>query len=257
MTVEMCAAVLSSYLPEPHAALMNGILYGLPLKASPRFYAELRTVGLLHLVVLSGTNITIVGNITGSILRFLPKRISLVLSICTIVAFTIFVGPQPPLVRSAIMGSLGLISTLYGKKGTALISLLVSVLLVVAFKEEWVRSLSFQLSCAATLGIILLGGNGKGIRGQLRTSLAAQAFTAPLIFLTFREISLISPLATLLVSFLVAPLMVIGALTTVVGFVHHSLGILPGYLCFALLQYMVWVIHILSRLPFVYFKFHP
>lgn len=255
MMVESCAAVISSYLPEPHASLLNGIIFGIPLKASPLFYGQLKTVGLLHLVVLSGSNIAILVNIIGNLTRFLPKRASLLVSIVSISAFTLFVGPQPPVIRAAIMGSLGLISTLFGKKATALISLIVSVLIVALLKKEWLGSLSFQLSVAATLGIVIFAAKAKGWKGELRTSLAAQAFTAPLIFLTFREISLISPVATLLVSFLIAPLMIFGALTTVTGLVWHSLGLLPALICFALLQYMVGVVRLLARIPFIYFSF--
>ena len=255
MTVESCARILSSYLPEPHASLISGILFGLPLKTSPIFYNELKRVGLLHLVVLSGSNITIVGNTVGALTGFLPKKASLFAGIISIVAFTVYVGPKPPIVRAAIMGSLALAATVYGKRNSALISLLIAVVGIAVLKSEWISTLSFQLSAAATLGIILFGGNTKGVAGELRTSLAAQVFTAPLIFFSFREISVISPVSTLLVSFLIAPLMIIGTLTTVAGYIHYSLGLIPGYILFALLQYMLTVIHILSRLPFSFFSF--
>lgn len=257
MTVQACAAVISSYLPEPHASLLNGIIFGIPFKSAPVFYQQLKTVGLLHLVVLSGSNIAILGSITAACTRFLPKRLSLLACITVIVLFTLFVGPQPPIVRAAIMGVLGLTATLFGKKASALISLLVCVLIVAFIKEKWLESLSFQLSVGATLGIVIFASGARGIRGELRTSLAAQAFTAPLIFLAFREISLISPLSTLLVSFLVPPLMIFGFLTAVLGLVHHSLGVIPGLICFSLLQYMVITVRILSQIPFIYFRFSP
>lgn len=257
MTVQTCAAVISSYLAEPYAALLNGILYGIPLKATPELYRQLKAVGLLHLVVLSGTNITIVGNVVSILAKGFPKRISLFLGIGSIIAFTLFVGPQPPVVRSAIMGSLSLMSTIFGKRNTALVSLLVALILIAAFQPAWLTGLSLQLSAGATLGIILFGGHGKGIKGEIRTSLAAQVFTAPLIFFVFREVSFISPLANLLVSFLVAPLMIFGTFTTVLGFINHSFGTIPSYICLGLLYYMVTVIRLLSQVPFAYFRFRP
>jgi hypothetical protein len=49
--------------------------------------------------------------------------------------------------------------------------------------------------------------------------------------------------------------MIFGAFTTVLGLVWHSLGIIPAYICLALLQYMVTVIRILSGIPYIYFRF--
>lgn len=258
MNPSFFTSIINSYLPDPQAALLNGIIFGIPLKSLKIFYQQLQVVGLLHLVVLSGMNITILGNIIAVITRNFPKKTSLLLSLGGIVAFTLFVGPKPPIVRAAIMGSLGLIATLYGRKKTAFISLLVSVVCIAIIKPDWITTISMQLSVGATLGIILFGtgnANDSSIIKDLRTSLAAQIFTAPLIFVYFKQVSLISPLANLLVSPLVAPLMIFGFITSILGKIYLFFGLPTAYICYGLLTYMIAVINILSKIPGVFFQF--
>lgn len=258
MSPTIFTSLINSYLPDPQAALLNGIIFGIPLKSSKIFYQQLQVVGLLHLVVLSGMNITILGNIIAVLTRNFPKNISLLLSLAGIIAFTLFVGPQPPIVRAAIMGSLGLIATLYGRKKTALISLFVSVVCIAIIKPDWITTISMQLSVGATLGIILFGtgnANDSSIVKDLRTSLSAQIFTAPLIFIYFKQVSLISPLANLLVSPLVAPLMIFGFVTSMLGKIYWFLGLPTAYICYGLLTYMIAVINILSKISGAFFQF--
>src|SRR3990167_273064 len=59
MNPTIFTSIINSYLPDPQAALLNGIIFGIPLRSSKIFYQQLQVVGLLHLVVLSGMNITI------------------------------------------------------------------------------------------------------------------------------------------------------------------------------------------------------
>jgi len=258
MSPSFFSSIINSYLPDPQAALLNGIIFGVPLRSSKIFYHELQVVGLLHLVVLSGMNITILGSIIAIMTRNLPKKISLLIALGSIVGFTLFVGPQPPIVRAAIMGSLGLIATLYGRKKTAFLSLLVSVVCIGIVKPDWLGTISFQLSVGATLGIILFGtgnANDSSIIKDLRTSLSAQIFTVPLIFLYFKQVSLISPLANLLVSPLVAPLMIFGFITSILGKINWLLGLPTAYICYGLLTYMIWIINILAKVPGAFFQF--
>ena len=258
MSPTIFTSIINSYLPDPQAALLNGIIFGIPLRSSKVFYHELQVVGLLHLVVLSGMNITILGSIIAVITRHFSKKISLLLALGGIVVFTLFVGPQPPIVRAAIMGSLGLIATLYGRKKTAFISLLVSVVCIATIKPDWLTTISMQLSVGATLGIILFGtgnANDSSIVKDLRTSLSAQIFTAPMIFFYFKQVSLISPIANLLVSSLVAPLMIFGFMTSILGKVHWFLGLPTAYICYGLLTYMIGVVNILSKIPGAFFQF--
>jgi len=262
------------YLPQPHASLMNGILYGEQLSKNTPFYDEVHRVGLLHIVVISGTNITLLGGLIHALtLKMFGRKLSLVLTIFSICAFVLLVGADPPITRAAIMGCIALIGRLYGRKTYTLYTLFLSGLVVALFRWEWMSSVSFHLSFFATLGIILcarkssvetatqssvsrLSAIKEYIVTDLYTSLSAQIFTVPIIFWKFKEISLIAPFSNIAVSCIVGPLMIIGACASVLGSINHVLGEPFAYLSFGLLHYMVTVIRYMSRIPYIFFAFH-
>ena len=249
--------VINSYLPEPHASLLNGIIFGINLKTSKHFYEHLNIVGLLHLVFLSGINISMLGAINTNITGFLGKRVSILLTILTIILFILFVGPQAPIVRAGIMGMLTLVAILTGRKNIGIYSLFLSLIVIAIVFPAWLRSISQYLSYGATLGIMFFGQSSSNnqIIKDLKISLAAQIFTAPIIFLYFKQVSFISPLSNLLVAPIVPPLMVFGFLTAIFGKINYYFGLPFSYICFGLLSYLVWVIETLSKLPYVFFTF--
>jgi len=260
-------SIINSYLPEPHAALLNGILFGIDLKTSKEFYIELKMVGLLHLVVLSGINITILASIISTFTVFLGKRISILITILMIILFILFVGVKAPIIRAGIMGILTLVAIISGRKTLALYSLFLSGLITLIIKPQWLSSLSFHLSYAATLGIILFGSvkhtksknPADKISGviwkEIKPSLAAQLFTVPIIFLAFKQISLIAPVSNLLVAPLMPPLMIFGFLTAILGKIHYLLGLIPSYICYGLLTYVIFIIKTLAKIPYIFFSF--
>ena len=250
-------SIITPYLPEPQASLLNGIIFGVNLKTTKIFYEQLKMVGLLHLVVLSGSNISLLSAMIAKLTEFLGKQVSLLITILIIIIFIIFVGPQAPIIRAGFMGILTLVAILYGKKYTALYILLLSIIFIAIFWPDWLTTISLQLSYGATLGIIIFGPKIKRnyFIDQLHLSLAAQIFTTPIIFLYFKQISLISLLSNILVAWFISPLMIFGFLTAFLGKIHYIFGLIPAYICYGLLTYMVWVIEILAKIPFGFFKF--
>jgi len=254
---EIFTSVINSYLPEPQASLLNGIIFGVNLKTTKSFYEQLKVVGLLHLVVLSGTNITLLAAmVTKSTERF-GKLMSIVITVLMIIIFIVFVGPKAPVVRAGFMGILTLVAILYGRKNFVYYSLFLSLVFIALFWPEWLTSLSLQLSYGATIGIVLFAPKKKMnyLWNQFLISIAAQVFTIPLIFIKLKQISLISPFANILVAWLISPLMIFGFLTAGLGKINYWLGLIPSYICYGLLTYMVKVIDVLSKIPFGYFKF--
>lgn len=250
-------SVINNYLPEPHASLLNGIIFGANLKVVSSFYQDIKAVGLLHIVVLSGTNISILAALTTSFTGFFSKRISCLITMLTIFLFTLFVGPKAPIVRAAVMGMLTYGAIMYGRKTTALYSLFLSAVLILIIKPDWFGGISLRLSYAATVGIIIFGqtSSKNNLWKELKITLAAQIFTAPLIFIYFKQISLISPVSNILVSPTIPPLMVFGFLTVILGKINTYLGLIPAYICYGILSYVIFVIEQLSKLPYIFVQF--
>jgi competence protein ComEC len=272
-TPEIFTSVINLYLPEPHASLLNGIIFGINLRTSKIFYDQLKIVGLLHLVVLSGINITLLAVIVGNLTRFLSKVFSLLTTILIIILFIWFVGPQAPIVRAGFMGILTYVGVLLKRKTYPLFIIFLSLLFILIFWPKWLTTLSLQLSYGATLGLLFFGHVSfpkKHLKTdwqifiekikfffwkELKPSLAAQIFTAPLIFFYFHQISFISPISNLLVAPLVAPLMIFGLVTAFLGKINFYLGLPFSYVCYILLSWIVFIIQTLSKIPYVFISF--
>lgn len=293
--MNLIVSLINSFFPEPHASLFNGILLGRDLFVTQAFYQHLKDVGLIHIVVLSGMNITLLSAIIiNTLVKFISRFWTIIITIVIILFFVLFVGAEPPIIRAAIMGILSLIAILYGRQTMAIYTLFLSGVIMLLWHNEWLLSISFQLSFAATLGIILFGRiehnkiqnsklkvqSGKSpltaclagslrieaggrahyyllatyLKEELRISLAAQVFTLPIIFWYFRTISLVSPLANVLVAWLIAPIMILGMIIMGCGFVSWKLGFLVSWLVYPLLSFIVLVVETLAKIPYASVK---
>lgn len=267
LTPEIFTTVIDNYLPEPQASLLAGIIFGVDFRASKDFFESLKKSGLLHIVVLSGMNITLLVSMISITFARFGRKASGLLSIILIFIFIIFVGPQAPIVRAAIMGIIAIVAILYGYRAISIYILFISAIFIALFWPQWIHTLSFQLSFGATLGIILFAKSEAcksktkfdifihERKQEFRTSLAAQVFTAPLIFFHFKQISLISPIANVLVAPVIAPLMIFGFACAILGKIHFLLGLIPSVLCLGLLTYIIWIVQITSAVPFSFFDF--
>ncbi len=269
-TPEIFTRIVDLYLPEPHSSLLNGIIFGIPLKGVKDFYLHVQIVGLLHLVVLSGTNITIMTAIIARITSGISKFNSYLITILIIVFFVLFVRPQAPIVRAAFTTIFTLVSSMTGRRSLSLYLLFTSAICIGLIWPSWISTLSFQLSYSATLGLILfsrqsaqpekenqhiLGKISTYFLDELKTSLAAQVFTVPLIFFYFRQVSFMAPFSNILISWIVPPLMIFGFLAAFLGKIHYALGLIPSYVCYGMLTYMIWVIEILAKVPYALIQF--
>ncbi len=283
LSVETFTNIINQLLPEPHAGLLNGILFGTKATLSKDFLDALTKTGTLHIVALSGMNITILGSIIDlTLLRFVSRRISSVLTIMIIIGFVGFVGASASVVRAAIMGCLALLATIFGRQTWSLLSFLLTVGIMLLIKPDWISDLSFQLSALATLGIILfgrtlqvanknvdpsrqnppagetgfmdssqflLGGFYSLIADDLRITLAAQVFTIPLILFTFHRLSLVSPLTNILIGFIIPPLTALGMVVALLGWIFLPLGQVVAWISWLMLQYLFWVIQWTAKIP--------
>lgn len=254
--------VINSLLPEPAASLLSGIIFGARTTMPKSLYNALVTTGTLHIIALSGMNISILINLTAKITLILGRKASSILTGGLIIAFTIFVGASPSIVRAAIMGCLSLIAVYFGRRNWSILSLFLAGGMMLLFNFSLIKDLSFQLSFLATLGIILANKKVKcqrvkrlsdqiifPLRENLKMTLAAQIFTLPVILYRFHRISLIAPLANLMIEWVVQPIMVLGFIVAVLGWIWWPLGIVPAWFVWVPLTYMIVVIETLGKIP--------
>src|SRR5688572_1955887 len=103
MTVSDVTAIISQLLPEPQAGLLAGILFGIKANFSTAVRDALVITGTLHIVALSGQNISIlIGVVHFFLLRFCRRPIANIVSILIIIGFIWFVGPSASVIRAGI-----------------------------------------------------------------------------------------------------------------------------------------------------------
>mgnify|MGYP006336760303 CR=1 FL=1 len=258
-SIDIFTNVINTALPEPYSSLLNGIAFGKDVPPYLDLYLKFKRSGLLHIMVLSGSNIAMLGAVIEAIFGFIHKKIAVILTICFIVVFTISVGLEPPVVRAAIMGTISLLAIVFNRKATAIYSLVLTGIITLTFWPVWITNLSFLLSYGATLGIILFGSSQTKPRwwlpNELRISLAAQLFTTPIIFLYFKQISLISPVTNVLISFIVGPLMLLGFCIGMAGLIHPALTIPFAFIAIGMLKYLLFVVNLAELVPYSFLSF--
>jgi competence protein ComEC len=255
-------SIINSSLPEPHASLLSGILFGTKATMPKDFYQSLVTTGVLHVIALSGMNISILVSLMGKLTRSWGNRISAIVTTCLIAVFVLFVGASPSIVRAAIMGCLTLFAGVLGRRNFPLFILILSGSVMILFDFSLIKSLSFQLSFFATLGILLADKKGECdthggflnqcktfIKENLRTTLSAQIFTVPIIAVTFHRISLVAPFTNLLTEWVIQPIMILGFLQSLMGYIWLPFGKVIGWVVWVPLEYFIRVIETLSHVP--------
>ncbi|HYM16547.1 MAG TPA: DNA internalization-related competence protein ComEC/Rec2 [Dehalococcoidia bacterium] len=237
-------------LPEPQSSLARSVLLGRRSALPPDLAADLNTTNTSHLVVVSGSNVVLVSAFaTMFVMWAVGRRRALLLSIAAIAAYAALIGFSPPVLRALIMGVLMVIATVSGRRASSITALAFAAALMLGLDPSAIRDVSFQLSFAATAGILYLASplrrwiialaaralRRDAVPGWLPTlvveplavTLAAIAATAPLLALNFGRLSLVAVPANLLVvpAF---PLILGSSLVAAVG------GLLPaGRLIFA------------------------
>jgi ComEC/Rec2-related protein len=276
------AILIEQALPQPEAALLIGILLGLRTPALNLLASAFKVTGTTHLLVSSGSNVTIISGLVYRATQYLsPKhtgsspliplhkswsdRIRTILLLLSITLYTVLSGAGPASLRAGIMGGLLVIAPGLGRRYNVYTGLAVAVILMSCMDPFLLWDVGFQLSFLATLGIVFLTPYlqrlmqpiarlpaGSLIVEMTAVTLAAQIATLPILAVAFRQTSLISLIANLLVAPLPGPLMLLGLVIDVTGLVFHPLSLLCGWIAWPLLWYMKKVIEICSMVPYAF-----
>lgn len=242
-------------LPEPHASLISGVVFGSKAQMPVDFWESLKSTGTAHVVVASGMNVTfVISFLLNSLVKFIKRRRAIVIAILSAWLYVILSGFDAPLVRAAIMGSIAFGAQIAGRVSLALHALLVSVAFMLIIFPYWAYDLGFVLSFVATLSLILFESKVSYLlkrvpflfKKDLATTLAAQIGVAPILLLTFGRFSLLSPLINSLILWTIPPIMLIGAAAALVGLVIPVLGELVLYLAYPFTWWFTTVIDLIS-----------
>ncbi len=244
-------------LPEPHGSLLAGILLGNRVKLDRDLLEVFRLVGLSHIIAVSGYNLTILTANIRSILRpALGRKLTLAVAAIAVVSFVLLSGAPPSIIRAAVMAGILLWGEYLGRPQRSLGALALAAGVIVLFQPKIIFDVGFQLSIAATYGLIRLAPvitsalerfkMPQWLKLILGETLAATIMTAPLIMAVFERLAIVSPLSNILVVPLIPLLMALGIGSVVLLFIVPPIGKLAVLLCWPILHWIILVGQTLS-----------
>src|SRR3989339_290260 len=122
---------ISNVVPEPNSSLLGGLIFGAKQSLGTELLDDFRKVGLIHIVVLSGYNITIIAVGIFYLTSFLGRRkLGFVIGAVSILLFAIMVGLGATVIRACIMSLISILAVYLGRPADALRFLFIAGLLI-------------------------------------------------------------------------------------------------------------------------------
>jgi competence protein ComEC len=215
-------------LPAAERGLLPGLVDGDVSGLAPELQTDFRTVGLTHLVAVSGTNVAIVlaAVLLVCVRLGVPLRLRPPLCLLALVGFVVLVRPTPSVLRAAVMGTVAMLALTTGRRRSALPALAGAVVALLLVAPDLAVSAGFALSVLATGGLIVLAPSwrdrwAKHLPGWLAEALAvpaaAQVVCGPVVVALSAQLGLLSVPANLLAVPAVAPATILGLASAVVA----------------------------------------
>lgn len=265
-------ARLNQLLCEPHASFSAGLLLGSRRGIPPELMEDFNLSGLTHIIAISGYNITLIIVFVSGMLSFLSKKWQTIMATIVIVCFVVLVGGTSAVVRSAIMGVLGLWAVWFGRKAevTRLLAL------TAVFMTAWnpfilVDDVGFQLSFSATCGLVYMTDSVErflkwlrvhdwipevlSIREAFLTTLAAQTLAVPIIIASFGRFSLVAPFANVAAVSFIPLAMLFSFVAMLVSYVWWGGGVMIAYVAWFFLELIMQIAYWSARVPFSSIEF--
>lgn len=261
--------VVGAVLEPEQAGFVSALLTGNRAALTDEFTTSLARTGLAHVVAVSGMHMTfLVGLLT------LPVRNRRRLSLWCIPVLILFAGTAgftPSITRAVVMQIIVLLAPALGRENDPPTTLSAALFVLLAVNPYSAHSMGLQLSFASVAGIFLIAqplyrwieaglcrrtgrkrlpGLWAGAATGVSATLGAMVFTMPLSAGYFETVSLVAPLANLLVLWAVSILFGLGMLMALAGCVWLPAARLLAAPVSALAVYVEELTGWLSSLPF-------
>lgn len=251
-------------LPEPHGSLLTGIIFGNRVKLDQTLVNQFRAIGISHIIAVSGYNLSILTANIQSGFRSVLGRWSSLLALVAIVLFVLISGAPASILRAAVMATLIIMAGSWGRPVRPINLIIITAGILALFEPKIIFQLGFQLSLAATYGVMRLSPLvmistrrvrlPETLKKIMSETISAIVLTAPLLIYSFGQISLVSPLTNILVLPLIPMLMGFGLLATIGVLVYFKFGAVLALLTWPILQWIIWVSEKFSSLNWALIK---
>lgn len=258
-TAEKVLAVIE----QPLGGIAVALITGQRQYLDKRLAGNMRDAGLAHLLAISGLHM---GLITGAAffvfellfaafmplsMRFQPRKVAACAAWLTAFAYLWLSGAGTSTVRAFIMVSIAILAVLTDRRVISLRSVSIAALVILILAPEAIFSIGFQMSFAATIGIVIaydvyrsrrnnegrehrtLGWWRKPLRyigAAAGTSLVSQIAITPIALYHFQSISIVAVVSNIvavpLMAFLIMPAALISMVLPVAGLDNLFLSVM-------------------------------
>ncbi|MGI6221519.1 MAG: DNA internalization-related competence protein ComEC/Rec2 [Coriobacteriales bacterium] len=248
------------------AAILRGILLGDRSAVSGTGLDDaFRATGLAHMLAVSGTHLTVVALLVTWMLQQagVSRRWSIVLLSATAIAYLVFTALQPSAFRACIMAVVASSAWFAGRRRSSIAGLVLATAGLLVLDPANAFAVGFQLSVLGVAGLCvflplaiwwmerLTPRRLHAVAQPLALTLVAQAATSPVAIPAFAMLSLVGPLANLIVSPAIAVLLGGGLVSLVISLIAPALGQFLLVAMSALADLLAQAITVMFHLPVV------
>ena len=218
-------------LHSPVAEVLQGMVLGDDEGVSEETSDAFRASGLLHIMAVSGENVVLLCTMWSFAFALLGihRLVRTVMLLPLVATYVLLTGASPSIVRAGVAGICGLLAILASRPSDGWLLWLAPAAWLLTMNPDNLYDVSFQLSFAAVAGLLLIARPLTRalafLPGPLPESVgvttAASISTAPVSILTFGSASLVSIPANAVGGFVLGPIMFLGMLSLLLGFVSE------------------------------------
>ncbi len=246
---------------DPESIFMGGLILGEKSSFDESMRQSFINTGTIHIVALSGYNVTIVAEWIMKIFSFLPIALGIGAGIISILLFILMTGGSSTAIRAGIMACLALLARIMGRNyDVARALILAGVAMVLINPFILCFDVSFQLSFIATVAVVFFAPKIEKyflwattrfeLRDILSVTCAAYIFVLPFILYKMGNLSLVALPTNALILPFIPFTMILGFLTGFTGIVWYILSVPLGMFSYFFLHYELSVINFFANVPF-------
>ena len=253
-------SAMKKVLPAQESSLLSGLILGLRGSLSPDLLDAFRVTGLIHIIVLSGYNVTLVAETVRRLFLWAPRKVSFVISLAVIALFVLLAGAQTAAVRAGSMATIALIARATNREYDGVRALvLVALLMTLVNPSQVLFSISFHLSFLATLGLLLFSPVCERIfrflpqkfemRGIVSATVATQVTLLPYLAYAIGEVSVIGIPANIVILPIIPIAMLFGFIVTVLAAVVPFAAFIIAPAAYLPLHAIIFLAEVSARIP--------
>jgi competence protein ComEC len=242
--------------------LIEGVVLGDDQGLSPSLRDDFRASGLYHLLAVSGQNIVLIvlGVLAVCWLAGIPRLVGELGALAAIAAYVLAVGPQPSVIRAGVSGALGSLAWIAARERDRWHFLLLGALVLLAWNPYTLLDAGFELSFVAVAAIFVLVPTLQrrlegypvpdGLRGPIAVSTACGLATAPVLWLQFHAIPLLSIPANAAAAPAMGPLLYLAFASAVIAPVSGGAAATLAWVNGWCAAYLAGCARVVAGLPF-------